>query len=673
MATAATSFPVVPGINNSSAWCTPSPNRGLFHVLRGVTSPLPRLQYHIRLGHARAIYAWYHSTYALYNDLCSEVLIDIHDIAPIATMTFLSAVVTIQLIKAQVVSGLPLARAASFMAPTTGWVADPSGRGTLSIITSCVLTMGLCVWSALHLNIPSWKETTVQMWLRNIKWMLMGLFGPELVVFGAWRQYASARTLQNRILALEGSPPVSLFFSSTSPSADFDQKSIITDEVVFSQDQSKWSTVHSFYASMGGFVFDLDATFASILQTSTSQPQRLTLTPRGIALLADCGLLPDISKKEIDDKSKADGIAKILVCLQAGWMVLQVVARIVYGLPVTLLEVNTIGHVICAFSIYLLWWHKPRLVREPTVLRGEWVKPVCAFMWMSSRMSDPGRKKRIAFLHPRRVAELTNLSFHPDFVPQEEGRELEALTDGMSVTEHKQNMPLPSSTFVYRQNFGYLGPVNEIHSEKNVPAAVDKPSTGSLSASECTPTRWCLALDAMQTFPNLARFSQANPGEPQKQWRQFCPEEFLCERAGNWPSDALLNEFRGLLMGMALWFATIAFGGVHAAAWNEYFPSKVESWLWRSSSIYIMASGLLWLCINFLGQVSKPFDAYWEEILAHHAGFWSYTIIGSLCTVCGLAYGFARMFLVVEAVISLRSLPIMAYQTPEWSQLIPHL
>jgi hypothetical protein len=38
-----------------------------------------------------------------------------------------------------------------------------------------------------------------------------------------------------------------------------------------------------------------------------------------------------------------------------------------------------------------------------------------------------------------------------------------------------------------------------------------------------------------------------------------------------------------------------------------------------------------------------------------------------------LAYTPARMFLVVEAFISLRALPIKIYQTPDWTQLIPHL
>ncbi|KIW43774.1 hypothetical protein, variant [Exophiala oligosperma] len=46
---------------------------------------------------------------------------------------------------------------------------------------------------------------------------------------------------------------------------------------------------------------------------------------------------------------------------------------------------------------------------------------------------------------------------------------------------------------------------------------------------------------------------------------------------------------------------------------------------------------------------------------------------GSLCTMCGLAYGFARVYHVVKSFISLRQLAATAYQTPDWSAQIPHL
>jgi hypothetical protein len=69
-----------------------------------------------------------------------------------------------------------------------GWVSDPNGRGTSSLILSCLLTLGLCVWSALHLNIPAKGESRREYWLRQAKWFLCGVLTPEIVVLLAWRQ-----------------------------------------------------------------------------------------------------------------------------------------------------------------------------------------------------------------------------------------------------------------------------------------------------------------------------------------------------------------------------------------------------------------------------------------------------------------------------------------------------
>ncbi len=74
-------------------------------------------------------------------------------------------------------------------------MSDPNGRGTFSLVLSCLLTLGLCVWSAMHLDIPPHEESSLQTWGRNIKWGLIGIFAPELVVFAAWRQNNSAKEL----------------------------------------------------------------------------------------------------------------------------------------------------------------------------------------------------------------------------------------------------------------------------------------------------------------------------------------------------------------------------------------------------------------------------------------------------------------------------------------------
>jgi hypothetical protein len=84
-------------------------------------------------------------------------------------------------------------------ASTVSWVANPSGRGTVSLVLSCVLTLGLCVWSAMHLNIAAPIATERQIWWRNVRWTFMGVFGPELAMYVAWRQWSSSKALSAKV------------------------------------------------------------------------------------------------------------------------------------------------------------------------------------------------------------------------------------------------------------------------------------------------------------------------------------------------------------------------------------------------------------------------------------------------------------------------------------------
>ena len=73
--------------------------------------------------------------------------------------------------------------------------------------------------------------------------------------------------------------------------------------------------MHSFYAGMGGFVFDMDSPDMKDGPSFMPKLGRLHVTPRGIQLLANCGLLPQISKKAIADKNKTDGAGKLLMMM----------------------------------------------------------------------------------------------------------------------------------------------------------------------------------------------------------------------------------------------------------------------------------------------------------------------------------------------------------------------
>lgn len=213
------------------------------------------------------------------------------------------------------------------------FVYDPNGRGTASLVLSCLLTLLLCVWQALHLNVPAQGQTTWQCIYSNIRWIIAGIYAPELVVFTAWRQWSSSKILSKSVI------------SRLPQQTHAGKREKIGLEAGMDCDlvSRRWTKTHSFLASTGGFAFEIPENANDFLPLDC--PRRLAITARGMVLLARCDRLPDVPVEEILDKSKANGLAKALVMIQATWMLLQAIGRLVAGLPVTLLEVNTIAHV----------------------------------------------------------------------------------------------------------------------------------------------------------------------------------------------------------------------------------------------------------------------------------------------------------------------------------------
>jgi hypothetical protein len=89
--------------------------------------------------------------------------------------------------------------ASSDMPHTVHWVDPPHTRGTFDLLVSFSATLLLCVWTALHLNIPRQGESVIGKYTRKLGWTLIALFAPELVVFAAWRQWVSAKALCEKV------------------------------------------------------------------------------------------------------------------------------------------------------------------------------------------------------------------------------------------------------------------------------------------------------------------------------------------------------------------------------------------------------------------------------------------------------------------------------------------
>lgn len=76
--------------------------------------------------------------------------------------------------------------------------------------------------------------------------------------------------------------------------------------------------------------------------------------------------LPDVTAKELNDRSKGDALVKGLAVLHITWLVISVIARAVQKLAISQLEITVLAFSACALVTYLLLWYKPQDVKVPT-------------------------------------------------------------------------------------------------------------------------------------------------------------------------------------------------------------------------------------------------------------------------------------------------------------------
>ncbi|KAI0902288.1 hypothetical protein F4806DRAFT_446459 [Annulohypoxylon nitens] len=560
-----------------------------------------------------------------------------------------------------------------------GYVQDPNGRGTTTLILSSLLTLVLCVWSALHLNVPRQHQTRLQgLWL-NVRWIITGIYAPELVVFTAWRQWCSARLLQQLV------------------ERSVKDHSIIPQSIKC----PPWTMAHSFFACTGGFAFELESlerAMSHMTDFATGRPRRLTLTARGMAVLAKCGRLPHVRKEEIEDKSKANDLAKATVIIQATWMLIQVIGRLASKLPVTPLEVNVVAHVLCAFLMYMFWWNKPLLPNEPIILDADDLGPLATFMYSSSEMSgyvdfEQVKSQTIIktfFAHLNlysRTPEFETICLRPK-VPEIGDKPFVLSTSTQVAHEIDQSQidleQLSSLLYIPDCSFkdAPQSCIRELQAKREKeqgtafferrPRIIDG-RLKSQGPSVVDMNRWSLMKRALHTFPVLCedRISMSHQVD-NKPCIHFKAEQLVADYVQNWPSNDLLRNVDGLVVGMVLWLANLCYGGIHIAGWNEHFPTIAESWLWRSSALYIGFCGGLWVVLNAIVAKIPALNEFWEHWMDGKKTWWQNLGLGALVLLCGFSLVLARIFIVVEAVISIRELPASAYQTPEWIDLFPH-
>ncbi|PYI03202.1 hypothetical protein BO78DRAFT_199899 [Aspergillus sclerotiicarbonarius CBS 121057] len=207
-----------------------------------------------------------------------------------------------------------------------GWTSDPSGRGTISLITTCLTTIFLCTWVVIH---PRVYQNQVYATLHKFALFFKAIIAPEFIAVEGLQEWAQCRRME-------------------------------ADCARFSKGEFK--SIHAFYISM------------LALRYHTPKGDRVIWPNQYTWLLeqdlidweshGSWGLLDD----DIRDKSKSDGFAKLAALVQVSWFVTQCVARGIHHLPLSQLEAMTLGYIPLFIVTYFFWWEKPKDIRSPSIV-----------------------------------------------------------------------------------------------------------------------------------------------------------------------------------------------------------------------------------------------------------------------------------------------------------------
>lgn len=237
----------------------------------------------------------------------------------------------------------------------------PDQRSIWDIVWSCFATIFACSWVAVHPDIPAPDEGWWKITFTRLEYMFWTILTPEMMILWAARQWFGARTLlhlKDISASLEMKTMMGLTYLLTT---------IDNIDSVFVE--HGWTETHAHFLQMGGFtLFD-------------GKRSKGVLSHKHLSNLVRNGKVkfPDISAKQIEDRSKSDGLAKFLVIGQTTWFILQVITRKVQGLGTTKLEISSLAFAAINATIYFFWWNKPYNVRtsvpvyllEPTEAEGK--------------------------------------------------------------------------------------------------------------------------------------------------------------------------------------------------------------------------------------------------------------------------------------------------------------
>lgn len=104
----------------------------------------------------------------------------------------------------------------------------------------------------------------------------------------------------------------------------------------------------------------------------------------------------------------------------------------------------------------------------------------------------------------------------------------------------------------------------------------------------------------------------------------------------------------------------LLFGGIHCVAWFSHFPITSEKLLWEVAAITTVISPLM---------LAVATSMHTRDDLLANMNMANFVVV----VLSLIMYIIARLLLLVLAFTSLRSLPLDAYTTVDWTTFVPHI
>lgn len=98
------------------------------------------------------------------------------------------------------------------------------------------------------------------------------------------------------------------------------------------EERHPWTLAHGFYAIMGGFAFEIPENLPESKRFLPFHTREFWFVKEWViqhlvAKEAGRDVIPNLSVEEIKSRSKANGLAKAIICIQALWFIAQCITR----------------------------------------------------------------------------------------------------------------------------------------------------------------------------------------------------------------------------------------------------------------------------------------------------------------------------------------------------------